>query len=275
MQGREQAHRIAGEIANHAKMLSDVETRVSAADTQLVRQAESVALGLDTAENAVTRAIDGIATIAASVRATTTGAQQMTIAAVQMADVAHNTHRCIAGLDDRTAKMMVALDYIERTLQVAASLGQAACSEAAARDAPGSAFARIALELREVAGSCQPALADAAAAISELVSQTAEANRRTMEITELIGANHDIGRAVSHAVERQGQEIARILTELYEARPGFATLRAGVEAVTLASSSRTEASDTIKTVVRALPAQAEKLARLLQAIPAKSPPADH
>ena len=96
---------------------------------QLVQGAESTVRALDTADNAVTRAIDGIATIATSVRATTTGAQQMTVAAVQMAEVAHNTHRCIAALDDKTAKMVVALDYIERTLHVAASLGEAASSQ--------------------------------------------------------------------------------------------------------------------------------------------------
>ena len=272
-EGRQQAQQIAGEMMRQAEAVSVAALQVTATDLQIVSSAESAGQSLQTTENAVARALDGIATIAASVRSTTSGAQQMTAAAVQMAEVAHSTHACIASLDDHTAKMVVALDVIEQSLQAAASLGHAANIEATAQGASAPAFARLASELQDVAGICQPALAEVGTALRELVAQTTEANRRTMEIAELVGANHDIGRAVGHAVEQQGQEIARILTELYEARPGFATLRAGVEAVTLACT-RTDATDRLKKTANALPSQAEKLATVLRGLPDLTPPID-
>ena len=265
--GRQEAQRIGRQITHEADSLSQAASRVSAADLRISGEAEKTGRSLDIADNAVARAIDGMATIVASVRATTSGAQQMTAAAVQMADVAHNTHRRIADLDDQTAKAVVALDYVERAMQVAAALGQAGCIEATEQGASAATFARLALELQEVAGGCQPALADAGEALRELITQTAEANRRTLEILELVNANHDVGRAVSHAVQEQGDEIARVLTELYEARPGFATLRAGVEAVTQACATRTEAADTIRKTANALPSHAEDLANVLRGLP--------
>ena len=108
-----------------------------------------------------------------------------------------------------------------------------------------------------------------------MIAQTTEANRRTMEILELVGVNHDLGRAVSHAVEQQGDEIARILTELYEARPGFATLRAGVEAVTHACEVRSDAADAIRKTARILPIHAENLANVLRGQPDLAPQIDY
>ena len=274
-EGRQSAQRVVSEIRHQAEILTDAAFRVSATDLSLVRRADTVARSLETADNAVIRAIDGMTTIAASVQTTTAGAQQMSAAAVKMAEVAHHTRRSITDLDDRTANMVVALDVIERSLHVGAASEQAGGKPAAEQGVSDAASAQTALHSQAVAASCERALADLAAGLHDLIAQTADAHRRTSEIAELVGANHDVGLAVSHAVEQQGQEITRILTELYEARPGFATLRAGVEAVTLACANRSDATDAIGKAVRMLPSQAETLANLLRGLPDLAPPADH
>ena len=272
--GREQAQRVAGEIQQQLDVLSAAACTVNATDAQLVREAATTAQSLEATGTAVARAMDGIAAIAGSVRATSAGALRMSETAAQVADVAHNAHRCIADLDDRTAKIVLALDTIERALQLAASVGQAGSIREDGEDASALATPRLASELQAVAGQCQPALLQAGEAIRELVAQTAEANRRTMEIAELVGATHDIGQTVSRAVEEQGQQIARVLTELYEARPGFATLRAGVEAVMQSCADRTGSGDVIRNTANALPRQAEHLARILRGLPDLTPPAE-
>ncbi len=264
--GRQQAQRIARAMSKDAETLSDAAARVDFTGLHLVREAAGAARSLEMADTAVARAIDGISAVAASVRATTSGAQQMTAAAVQMAEIAHTTHRCVADLDDKTAKLVLALDSIEQVLQVATAR-QASSIGVAENEVLNPSLASIALEWQEVAGGCQPVLGEAGAAMRDLIAHTVDAHRRTMEIADLVAANHEIGRAVSHAVERQGQEIARILTELYESRPGFATLRAGVEAVTLACATSTEAADTLRQSAKVLPAQAEALANILRSLP--------
>ncbi len=273
-QARHQVQTVASRVRQDAGTLAETAADIDLAKEHLDREGQAACHACDDVENAVCRATGSISALVDAVRATTDGAERMTTVAVRMSEVAHDTHRCVGDLDDRSATLIAALDHIEHALQVAGSLGHAVNVEAARHAGAGHQFAGIAAELQDVAGSCQPALDAALATMRELGGETREASRRASEIAELVSANREIGGAISHAVIQQGEEIARILTELYEARSGFVTLRAGVDAVTRTSTARTDVARSLRNIAQSMPDQVESLANMLRSIPDFAPRMD-
>ena len=79
---------------------------------------------------------------------------------------------------------------------------------------------------------------------------------------------------MSRAVDQQGEEIARILKGIYEARSGFAALRAGVDAVSRAGGNRSQAVATLRLAAGNLPTHADAVASLLRDMPDFRPSRD-
>lgn len=264
--GRAQAGQLADQIRMDTACLTRTAARIEAAGAGLSDQIAAATSAFDASDAAIGRALDGATNLASAVRATTAGAERMTALAVGLAQVAHETQRTIADLDDRSTSLSVMLD------QVASVLGRAACDA----QAPGTPDAEArAATLLGASEQILATLQDGMLILRELLSATGEANRRTAEISELVRSNHEVGHAIGHAVQQQAEDIAGILLQLYEARAGFVTLRAGVDAVARTGPLQAGTVDTLRETAQRLPNRAETIATILRNIPDFAPPPEY
>ena len=274
-ESRQQAQRIATRIRQQAGTLAEAAAEIDLASERVACEAAAARQSVETTHAVVSRAADKIAGMAGSVRTITAGAQQMASLVVGLSQIAQGAHNRVAELDDRSTALVTAMDHIEHALQMAASLGHSISVEAAAAGVPGKNFAVIASELQDVAGRCGPALEQAVLITRHLASETMAATRRVGEIGDLIVANREVGEAIGHAVQQQGEDITHVLNDIYEAREGFATLRAGVESVTRAGIVGSGAAESLRLAARDLPTQADSVACLLRGLPDFAPSTDH
>ena len=165
---------------------------------------------------------------------------------------------------------MLATEAVAGVLRQAGDLGRRAGDAAAQDDAQGSVMA----EIQALACTAVVAVDGMTAAVAELRIEAELANRRVAELSDLIQAQHDLGHAVCHAVMQQGEDIAAMLARLNEAHTGFATLRAGVEAVTRTGAERAANAGALRAAANRLPTHADTVASILRGIPDFAPPPD-
>ncbi len=267
--GRAEADQLVERLRQADAAVNEAAGAVELSETRLADEVAAAGRPFELADDAMSRVVDGAVRLAGSVRATTGAAERMTNLAVRLAEVAHETQKSVASLDDRSAKLTLALDEVALALQLAGTTGETATTTTQA-----GAVEIVVAELGEMAAKTLVVLQEAVETLRELTSETQAANRRTLEIGELVRSNHDVGQAVNHAVLQQSEDISSLLNDIYEARSGFAELRAGVEAVAAAGTARSGIVQTIRSHTNLLPAHAEIVASLLRNIPDFVPPED-
>ena len=105
------------------------------------------------------------------------------------------------------------------------------------------------------------------AMITAMENDIAEASRRTTQIGDMVQANNELAQMMSEQVMRQGEQITKILNDMYESRSGFISLRESVEAVTRAGLATREAADLVRQANSRLPDHARQLDNLFRNVP--------
>jgi hypothetical protein len=151
----------------------------------------------------------------------------------------------------------------------ARSVGALASASVAAAQAglEGADLASVGQELLRFVDATKATLDESLAVLRSITAETAEATRRVAEIDAMVQSQHEAGTAMSRAVDQQGEEIGRLLKDIYEARSGFAALRAGVDAVSRAGATRTQSAAALRDAAGKLPTHADAVASLLRDIP--------
>ena len=265
--GQAQAARLTVDLRYEAADLAQAATQIGSTGACIAREMQASAGSLTLGDLALARAADTIECITANVRATTCCVEQMTSTAVHLSDIAHATHAAVAGHEDRSSHLVVALDRIEQAVQTAVRLLRDAAQPEARMLAEEGGPAGLAHQMIHAAGDCQPALFAAHTMLRELMAETKAANTRIVELGEIIGKQHELGLAVGHAVQQQAADIGAVLTDLYEARSGFAMLRASVDAVAQAGSMGLDVAGRMRETALRLPSQADRMAEILRGIP--------
>jgi len=110
--------------------------------------------------------------------------------------------------------------------------------------------------------------------LTELRVETGEASRRMIELSDLIQAQHVLGQSIAQSIDHQSNDIGAMLHHLSGAHAGFATLRAGVDAVTRSSTTRLSGAEALRGAANRLPEHAEAISNILRGIPDFVPPLD-
>ena len=270
--GRRRARDEAFRIRENAAILTGTASEMDLAGARLASEISAVAVPFDLADDALGRAIDNAAGLAGAVRSTTAEAERMTTLAIRLSQIAQDSFKTIGALDDRSARLELALDPIGRALQAAQDLAVSILREAASDTGASADHTQAAAKVSHVAEACRAALDTALAVIGELAAETREANRRVADMSELVRASHDTGEAVGHAVQQQAVDIGRLLHEMYEARSGFVILRAGVAAVAQAGIAQRAAAEPVCRTAQHLPTHADAMAEIMRSIPDFSVP---
>jgi len=270
--GRHQARRLAATLNHEANILAEASGEIDAAGSRLAAdiQAADGACGL--AQGAIARITDHVVALTGAVSATTAEVQRATTIGVGLSEMAFNSQRIIASLDERIGALVLATEQVERLLQRVGTLGQAASVEAARSGVAGQSFAPIAASVQELACSALSAMTAMHQAVAEMGQQTANAAREAQEISERVKSQHERGLAISLAVAQQGEEMTQILRAIDEAQTGFITVRASVEAATRHGTARLAKTDTLRETAERLPNHAEAIATILRGIPDFAPP---
>jgi len=219
------------------------------------------------AEVSIGQVIERVTSLTGAVGATTAEVQRVSASAIALSDRAFAGQRSVAGLDDHTGKLLVAIEQMEDAVKRMGNLGQSAAIEAARSGDAALALAPIASGIQELARGALATLASVQGEVAAMSGQAAEASLLAADICEKVKAHHQFGLALSCAVRRQGEEIAGILRVLDESRSGFVTLRASVEAVTRSGSARLAGSETLREAAARLPGHADAMARVLRELP--------
>ncbi len=272
-EGRIQAQQIVRALYSDADVLCDVSGEIEAAGSRLTEDVRAVSTACDGAEGAIARVADQVVALTSAVGATTAEVRRTSAMAVGISEQAFASQRCVAGLDDTTAALLVGTEHVERLLQRVGALGQSASIEAARSGEAGQTLASIAASLQEVACAAIAAIGAMQKDVAGMSGQAFEASRLTQEVCERVKAHHELGLCLLQAVSQQGEEIAAILHTLDSARSGFVTLRAGVEAVSRHASSRLAKADALREAAGRLPSQADAVAAIMRDIPDLVPPA--
>jgi len=273
--GRDQARLLAQTLKRDAAALGQAAADIDMTAERLAGEAEAAQASVTFTQSAMAAVTSGAVGLAAAVRATTAEAERSTTLAVQLSETAFGTQRSIAGLDDKTAALVLATEAVAEVLRRAGSLGRQASEEAARAGAEGRLAAGIAAELQALAAAAVVSVDGLQASLAELRSETGLAARRVAELSNLIKAQHDLGHAVCHAVMQQGEDIAAMLARLNEAHSGFVTLRAGVESVMRTGAERAANAEAVRAAAKRLPSHADTVASILRGIPDFAPPADY
>jgi len=268
--GRHQARQLAVLLKKDAAALGQAAADIDMTAQRLTGEMSAAQASVEFTQSAMAAVTSGAVGLAGAVRATTAEAERAAALAVQMSEIAFGAQRSIAGLDDKTASLMLATQAVAGVLRQAGDLGRRAGDAAAQDDAQGSVVA----EIQALACTAVVAVDGMTAAVAELRIEAELANRRVAELSDLIKAQHDLGHAVCHAVMQQGEDIAAMLARLNEAHTGFATLRAGVEAVTRTGAERAGNASALRAAANRLPTHADTVASILRGIPDFAPPPD-
>ncbi len=273
--GREQARQLALMLKKDAAALGQAAEDISMTAQRLWGEMSAAQTSVEFTQAAMGAVTSGAVGLASAVRATTAEAERSTALAVRLSEAAFGVQRSIAGLDDKTASLVLATEAVAGVLKQAGDLGRDASVEAAPAGTQGGVAAPgIAAELKALAAAAIVSLDGMQAAVAELRIETGLASRRVVELSDLIKSQHDLGHAVCHAVMQQGEDIAAMLARLNEAHSGFATLRASVEAVTRTGAERAGNAEALRAAAKRLPTHAESVALILRGIPDFAPPAD-
>jgi hypothetical protein len=219
------------------------------------------------AEVSINQVIERVTSLTGAVGATTAEVQRVTASAIALADSAFAGQRSVAGLDDHTATLVVAVEQMEQSLKQLGNLAQSAAMEAAGGGESAQALAPIVLGIRDLAGGTLAALAAIQAEVGIISGQAANASVLAQDVCERVKVHHELGLGLSSAVRQQGLEIAGILRMLDAASSGFLALRASVEAVTRHGSASLAGSDTLRAAAARLPGHADAMARILRELP--------
>ena len=259
--GRMQADRLAAELGRHAASLTVAATQIDEAQNSVARETEASAHAFAFGETALTRAAEATERLIDRVSATTSHISQMGSIATRLSEAAHATHKAVAENAERASILASTLDEIGRFIRAVAALNGQTSQHPASADQDG------ALHIRDAALHCEHALAAAQPILRALMQEAAAASRRTSDMAETIAQQHEAGQAMGYAVQQQSADIDAILKEMYEARSGFAMLRASVEAVSTASARPANAIGRVRAAALRLPSEGERLAQMLRGIP--------
>jgi hypothetical protein len=247
---RAQAQSIIRALYQDADVLNEASSEIEAIARNLDAGGQQAGAACAATESAIIRAEQHLVSLTGAVAATTAELRRVTEAAVSVSEQAFAGQRGAAALDDSSTKLLAGLEHIQDLLKRASTLGQS----------PGVSGAAGIRDLAQATRAATAALRDEAAGMS---AQVATALRTANDICAWVTAQHDLGLALSNAVGQQAEEIAALLRSLEEARSGFATLRAGVDAVTRLSTTRLATTDALQKAAGRLPAHADAVATLL------------
>ena len=268
-QCREQAQRVANHIRQEAGNLAETAAEMDFAREHLMREQAVTTQSVSTSETSMDCAASKLAALTDSVRVITAGAGQMTSVTIDLSKHTQSAQRQVAESEENILALTTALDQIEHALQTAAALGHATAARSAG--VQDERLVSIARELQDVASTCRPALDLASKTVRQLVAEIAEANRRTIEVSNLVLTHREISEAIGQAVQQQGADITQSLNHIYEARTGFAAIRASIDNITSGKDVRPEIADKLRLAALHLPEQAESIATLLHGVPDLAP----
>ncbi len=272
---RTQARDLSGVLAQEAGRLAEMSAEIEAGGDRLAADTARAGEACAVTQAALAHVTDRIVALTGAVSATTGELQRAAGLGASLADQAMAGQQRIAGLDDRSAGLLVAVEQIEALLQRVGKLARATAMAAARGGAPAQAFCELAASIQEAACGALAALARMGEDIAEMGRQTGEAARAASEISARVSRHHELGLALAHAVGQQAEAIASIIRQLDEAQSGFVTLRACVEAVSRHGPARLARAEALREAAARLPVQAEGLAALLRAVPDFAPPEDY
>ena len=274
-ESRTQAQSVASGIRKDAGHLAAVAAAIDFTGEHTAREVAGAAQCLLVTEAGMDRAASKLDALARSVRTITANAEQMTSVAVDLSRITHAARQSVTESDGQTASLRSAMDSIEQALQAAAARGRSIDVGTALSVVDGENVAATASTLQHIAEDCRPALDTVDVVIKHLIAEAAEANRRTLEISNLVLNSRDVGEAIGHAVHQQGADIAEALSEIYQAREGCATLQTAVESVVRAGAPQQNSTQSLRLIASNLPDRAESIASLLRGIADFAPPSEY
>lgn len=250
-----------------ADLLAEASSEIQASAEGLSSECLGADKACEGAEASVSQVIERVTALTGAVGATTAEVQRVSASAIALSDRAFAGQRSVAGLDDHTATLMVAIERVEEALGRMGHLAHSASVEAARGGEGAAGLAPIVTGIQALAAGTRAAIHALQTDVAAMSSQAAEASATAQEICEQVKAHHELGLALSHAVRQQGQEIAGILHILDAARSGIVTLRASVQAVTRHGTARLAKSDSLRETAARLPGHADAMARILRDLP--------
>lgn len=265
--GRADAQKIVSALYQDAEVLGETAGDMADGLQAVAAAGQQAHQACGAAEGSISQVIELVARLTGAVGATTAEVQRVSATAMALSDRAFAGQRSLAGLDDHTARLVVAIEQIEDALKRMGNLGQSAAIEAARSGEAAQALAPITSGIQELSRGTLAALCSLQGEVGAMSSQAAEASLLVQEICEKVKAHHELGLGLSCAVRQQGEEIAGILQALDESRSGFATLRASVEAVTRGGTARLAGTETLREAAARLPGHADAMARILRDLP--------
>ena len=262
---RLEAAGVAHRIANDSILLTSAAAQVEAAVTTGVENLASTAISFEVANTAVGRATDRAISLTDLVRTNTSFIEKMAFVAVHASEVAHATHRSVANLNAQSAKWVAFIEQVGEVARNLTLVAKSARAEATRTAPPGAAL--VADELQKLATTALTMFDAGTVMIAELAKEIAQASRSTTQIGDMVQANHELAKSMSENVLQQGEEIARMLNDIYEGRSGFVTIRESVAAVTRAGLATREAADLVRQANSRLPGHAKQLDNLFRNVP--------
>ncbi len=263
---RGRARALADSIGQDAAALDAAAIQAEREDASLARSVGEAERSFEWTQGAVDRALQGVTGLTEAVRATTTGTRRMEELATRLSLGAHGAQTVFAGLEARLGGLDASLGQIDRAARSVGALASASVAAAKA-GLEGADLASVGQELLRFVDATKATLDESLAVLRSITAETAEATRRVAEIDAMVQSQHEAGTAMSRAVDQQGEEIGRLLKDIYEARSGFAALRAGVDAVSRAGATRTQSAAALRDAAGKLPTHADAVASLLRDIP--------
>ncbi len=262
-----EAQVIVSSLYMDADVLAETAGDIAAGLQRMVSAGEQADQACGDAEVSIGQVIERVTQLTSAVGATTAEVQRVSASATALSDRAFAGQRSVAGLDDHTATLLVAIEQMGDALKRMGNLGQSAAIEAARSGEAAQALAPVVSGIQALAGETLAALGNLQGEVAAMSGRAAEASLLAQDICEQVRAHQDLGLALSCAVRQQGEEIAGILQVLDESRSGFVTLRASVEAVTRSATARLAGSETVREAAARLPGHADAMARVLRDLP--------
>ncbi len=272
--GRDHASQLASRMRRDGETAADAASGLITVSARLHQDATAARQGSLAAEQAVSGLIDRAIGLTAAISTVTAQIGRMSDVASRGAETAFGAQRSLVGLSDKVLVLSRSADQIARVLQQAGHCGLAASAQAAGNGAEHQVNADLAANLQQMASSADQALAAMQAMVAGLRSEAALASRRVAELSELIHGQHELGNALSHAIEQQGREVAQVLTLVNETRAGVAMTRAGADAVANGMADRLAGAETLRGVANRMPGHADTIAEILRGIPDFMPPTE-
>lgn len=259
--GRDQAHQLGCTLKEDGASLADAAAGIMMASARLAQDTAVTEQSAESAERSVIDAVERAASLASATRATTAEITGMTRIAISASEAAFSAHRSVAALDGKVESLTSTARQVGTVLRAGAAKADPADSDHAA-------------DLRAMAEAVDHAMVAMQATLHELRAQTGAANSKLSELAELIGKQHEIGLSLTHTVQQQGEDLAALVAHLMETHAGFATLRAGVAAVTRSSTSRLAGAEALRGAASRLPGHADAIADIMRIIPNFSEPGE-